>query len=93
MKEAVLDGRSFDDEEQLHKLLKGLLALPDYYGNNLDALWDLLTGWVEMPLTLTWTHYAESERKLGDYSARLRELFEEAERDTNGFRFILSETS
>ena len=32
--------------------LKQKLALPDYFGDNLDALYDSLTGDVEMPLQI-----------------------------------------
>ncbi|MGF9966332.1 barstar family protein [Bacillus rhizoplanae] len=41
-----LDGRQFTSEEVLHKVLKAKLDLPDYYGENADALWDCLTAWV-----------------------------------------------
>lgn len=42
-----LDGRQFTSEEILHKILKEKLDLPDYYGENADALWDCLTGWMD----------------------------------------------
>ncbi len=38
----VLDGRRMDDRAGLHAELKRKLSLPDYYGNNLDALNDCL---------------------------------------------------
>ena len=38
----VLDGRRMDDRAAMHAELKKKLALPDYYGNNLDALNDCL---------------------------------------------------
>lgn len=31
------------DEKQVHKSLQTLLALPHYYGNNLDALYDVMS--------------------------------------------------
>lgn len=39
----VLDGRRMDDRAGLHGELKQKLSLPDYYGNNLDALNDCLS--------------------------------------------------
>lgn len=27
--------------------------MPDWYGNNLDALWDMLTGFIETPVNIT----------------------------------------
>jgi len=38
----VLDGRRMDDRAGLHRELKQKLSLPEYYGENLDALNDCL---------------------------------------------------
>ena len=38
----VIDGRKMTDRETAHNYLKKKLALPDYYGRNLDALFDCL---------------------------------------------------
>jgi len=38
----VLDGRRMEDRAALHAELKQKLSLPDYYGDNLDALNDCL---------------------------------------------------
>ena len=37
-----LDGRAMTDRTAAHDHLKERLALPDYYGRNLDALYDVL---------------------------------------------------
>ena len=39
----VLDGRGMTDRKVVHDELKKQLMLPDYYGRNLDALFDVLT--------------------------------------------------
>ena len=39
----ILDCREFTDRERAHRTLQKVLGLPDYYGRNLDALWDCLT--------------------------------------------------
>ncbi|PUA38057.1 barnase inhibitor [Paenibacillus elgii] len=89
MRDILLDGREIDNVGQLHAVLKEALELPEYYGNNLDALWDCLTGWVEMPLTIRWLHFQESEKKLGEYSNHLLLLFRDAEREIEGFHLRL----
>ncbi|GAB2674194.1 barstar family protein [Paenibacillus thermoaerophilus] len=89
MREVILDGGKIDNVAQLHALLKEALELPDYYGNNLDALWDCLTGWVNMPLTIRWSHVQESEKKLGEYSRQLLQLFRDAEKEIEGFQLQL----
>ena len=44
----VLDAARMETREDAHACLKAELNLPEYYGNNLDALYDCLT---EMPET------------------------------------------
>ncbi|MGN7358049.1 barstar family protein [Paenibacillus sp. SAF-054] len=85
MRDIILDGRLVDNREQLHAFLKEALELPGHYGNNLDALWDCLTGWVRMPLTIRWLHFQESEEKLGEYSSDVLQLFQDAESEIEGF--------
>ena len=38
----TIDGRQFSDRKAVHRMLKKLLCLPDYYGGNADALYDAL---------------------------------------------------
>lgn len=47
----LLDGQEMRDRKSAHDYLKTQLDLPDYYGRNLDALFDLLTERGE-PLTI-----------------------------------------
>lgn len=39
----TIDGRQFADGKAVHRMLKTLLALPEYYGGNADALHDVLS--------------------------------------------------
>jgi ribonuclease inhibitor len=41
--EIILDVQRLAGPESAHAYLKEMLALPDYYGHNLDALFDCLT--------------------------------------------------
>lgn len=38
----TIDGWQFSDGKAVHRMLKKLLCLPDYYGGNADALRDVL---------------------------------------------------
>ncbi len=40
---ALIDGSAICSRDELHDALARQLALPDYYGRNLDALFDCLT--------------------------------------------------
>ncbi len=53
MKEITLDGNLLADAAQVHSYLKELLELPEYYGNNLDALYDCLTDLENTQITIT----------------------------------------
>lgn len=77
------DATSYND---IHDWLADKLDLPTTYGRNLDALWDCLTGYIGLPLTILWINDTNSTT---DYSA-LIELFEEAanEQLELSFRFL-----
>ncbi|WP_224988025.1 barstar family protein, partial [Bacillus amyloliquefaciens] len=45
MLKVIIDGKDVTSTEALHRILKDQLDFPDYYGENLNALWDCLTGW------------------------------------------------
>ena len=43
MREIILDCSNITDKGQLHEALQEALQLPEWYGKNLDALFDCLT--------------------------------------------------
>lgn len=43
MKEFNIDGRKMTTQDELFKHLSELMWFPNYFGNNIDALWDILT--------------------------------------------------
>lgn len=43
MRICVLDGEEIRDKEKLHEMLAEALKFPNWYGKNLDALYDCLT--------------------------------------------------
>jgi ribonuclease inhibitor len=83
-----LKSDEFSNADELHLLLKERLKLPDHYGKNLDALWDCLTGWIKLPTTIEWINFEKSKQNVGEYADRLASVFEEAENEMDGFKFI-----
>lgn len=79
MRKIMIDGRDFENIEVLHDVLKDKLDFPDYYGGNLDALWDCLTGWVDLPLTLVLINFEFSKKFLGSYANDVLEVLQEAQ--------------
>ncbi len=72
-----LDFKDIQNTTQLHKYLKEKLELPDYYGNNLDALYDCLTE-KEEGYTVTISHIGELKRELGEYADALLHVLKDA---------------
>lgn len=72
-----LNGTEIKNESDFHKQISKSLDLNNYYGANLDALWDLLTASVERPLVINWENSAISKKNLGDIFTQIAELFNE----------------
>jgi ribonuclease inhibitor len=72
-----LDGTVLKSKEELHSTISWQLALPDYYGRNLDALWDVLSTW-SAPLRIEVTHTDLLKLHLADYVDALLELLHDA---------------
>lgn len=76
MRTYFLDCSNMVPREQTHPYLKQALSLPDYCGNNLDALFDCLTEMNE-PTVFRFSHLNDLQQ-LGDYGLRLVETFRDA---------------
>ncbi|MFY4257087.1 barstar family protein [Achromobacter xylosoxidans] len=76
--ELIIDGSRITSEEDLHDVISNGLALPNWYGRNLDALWDVLTGMVERPLKVIWLNSEQSKKTLPRYE-QILSLFREVE--------------
>jgi ribonuclease inhibitor len=61
----VVDGEIVKTEADLHALLDSKLNFGPYYGANLDALWDCLTGGASRPIELIWVNSHESKVNFG----------------------------
>ena len=73
----VLDGRKMTDKVTLHAYLKEECKFPEYYGNNLDALYDVLTD-REEPLEIRVEHAEELKELLCGYGEAFLETLEDA---------------
>ncbi|KQM37806.1 barstar family protein [Chryseobacterium sp. Leaf201] len=52
MKTIYIDFTDIGDDEDFYAQLKEKITLPEHFGDNLDALSDVITGGLEMPLHL-----------------------------------------
>lgn len=72
----ILDGKNMTTRKDAHDEIARVLELPDYYGRNLDALWDLLG---ERQWQITLINSADMLGALGAYGSRLLKTFRESE--------------
>lgn len=56
----------FEWAEEFYKLIKIKLKLPDWFGMNADALWDMLTGYVKLPCKFIFIGFNKNENKYND---------------------------
>ena len=70
-----IDFTGISGKEALHDYLTDALCLPDYYGRNLDALYDCLTEFPECEIIITDTG------TLDEYIALIMDVFSEAAED------------
>ena len=71
----VLDAANMTEKEATHAYLKKALALPDYYGSNLDALYDCLTELEDTEIQFVNLVAA------GGYFAKVLSVFQEAQEE------------
>ncbi len=86
----VIEGQDMKNINDFHLYLKETLGFPEYYGMNLDALWDMLTSWVDLPLTIEWKNFESSENNLRDDAFRILDVFKEAEQEIDGFKLVFN---
>lgn len=87
--EVILDGRLCVNRMQTHLLLKELLHFPEYYGNNLDALYDCASTLSNVTLHIVdWDVMVEC---LGHYGQLILNTLHEAEEENPGFILVLDE--
>jgi ribonuclease inhibitor len=84
-----LEAGKMTDRKATHAYLKKKLHLPEYYGNNLDALWDCLrTDFSGKMIILEDPQTVQNQ--LGDYGNSLVRLFKEVATANSDIRFILA---
>ena len=75
MKYVVLNCEELYERRRAHRYLAKTLEFPDYYGKNLDALFDCLTELSDCTIVLKG---ADVLRQAGGYGVRVLQVLEEA---------------
>ena len=77
MKYMILDGNMIQSREHLHEILARELRLPDWYGHNLDALYDCLTDIFE-DTVISVVNLEQLSEELQQYCLRLLRVLRDA---------------
>ena len=80
MKEILINFLNIGDYEDFYEQLKSKVELPDYFGDNLNALNDSLKGYVELPLHIEFVNMSVDQLEtFEDLLATLEDVEEEVE--------------
>lgn len=88
-KELILNGDSINSIDEFHIKIAKLLDFPEFYGKNLDALWDCLTGFIDPEFTLIWKNHTKSKKVLGDSFEKIIKLLKDLKEEESEFEFKL----
>ena len=81
MKHITLDFEGIKTLWELHEYFKTVLQLPDYYGRNMDALWDCLYYSFEFPTTITLKNVSAIPAEMQETVEVMLELFDDLQRE------------
>ncbi len=84
-KERVLDFSKCRYLGEIHQVIQQELELPEWYGQNLDALWDSITGIMYVPADITIIYKPETEgsQELAPEIRKIIDAFKEAAQEYN----------
>lgn len=82
--EIFIDFLEIGDYEDFYTQLKEKVQLPDYFGDNLDALSDVISGTLAMPMHLEFVNLSVDQLEMFD---DLLSLLEDLEEEIDGFSF------
>lgn len=73
--------------DELHRAIRKALPLPQHYGNNLDALYDVLTEWTE-PVSITFLNVDEAEVTMPKHMKALRRMCRDVQEENPNIEII-----
>lgn len=81
----LISGKNIKNITDFHKAFSCALGIENYYGENLHALWDVLSANVERPATLIWNNSSESKQYLGTDFDAIVDVFDRVKKQDEKF--------
>lgn len=75
---ATIDLKKCKNAMEIHTAIQQSIGLPAWYGKNADALWDMLTGYIELPVTICLFLPQSSSASVNDEIKRILRVFKDA---------------
>ena len=88
MKEIIIDGEKINDMQELHDIFAKELSFPEWYGNNLDALHDMLTELGE-DITVTLQNRDALYEKINVRYGRFIKMLEHAKKENEHITLLI----
>ncbi|MCW2257728.1 ribonuclease inhibitor [Providencia alcalifaciens] len=58
----IFNFQQIDSIDDFYRQFELQFSLPAWFGKNLDALWDMLSAGIELPVTIVFTHMSEEQQ-------------------------------
>jgi ribonuclease inhibitor len=91
IKRCTLNGKTIRSLDDLYDRISILINLPEHFGRNLDALWDVLSTDVEGPFEIIWKNANDSKRSMGKEFDRAVKLLRNLEKERDDFKLKINQ--
>ena len=92
MKKIILDFSGIKTLYELHDLFENTFSLPDYYGRNMDALWDCLHCSFEEETTIYLKNISALPDGMHEAEDTVIELFRDLETENNEVNIVIDDS-
>lgn len=92
MEKIILDFTGCKFLGEIHTVLKKSFGFPDYYGENLDALWDCLKSYCDYPLTVEVygvMEFSGIDAVHKEYMDKIINVFKDVSKNTPNIEFVI----
>ena len=86
IKRCTLNGKAMHSLDDFYNRISTIKDMPEHFGRNLDALWDVLSTNVEGPFEIIWKKADVSKKLMGKDFDRVVKLLRDLEEERDDFK-------